>query len=246
VIGDKRILSYHRKDNRSTVNCAFVCDQQAALFECAVKRLMTNHIDKALGRYFMDIKSFKCLNGSEVIEKGDEIGIYAPAKSDFFNNPVPENGKLMKPQGDAPFYFKEIKGDFVVRVKVRPASTYDASCIMVIQDENTWAKAAFEKSDFGTTAVVSVVTNVVSDDANGCNVTTDTVWLQVARVGNNFVIHYSLDGEKFDMVRLFSLPAGDTLKVGIEAQCPTGEGGYRYFSNLTIEEKTILNIRAGC
>lgn len=101
-------------------------------------------------------------------------------------------------------------------------------------------KAAFEKSDFGTNAVVSVVTHGVSDDANGCNIDADSVWLQVARAGNNFAIHYSLDGEKFDMVRIFHLPAEQTVKVGLEAQSPTGEGGYRYYSDLSLGEKNTL------
>lgn len=195
----------------------------------------------------MDFTSFKWLNESKITTNGDEIAIYAPAKTDYFNNPVPENGKLMKPQANAPFYYREIEGDFVIKAKVRPNfnTNYDAACIMVIQDENSWVKAAFEKSDFGTNAIVSVVTNVLSDDANGCNVGGDSVWLQVARVGNNFAIHYSLDGQKFDMVRLFSLAVERTVKVGIEAQCPTGEGGYRYYSNLSIERKAIKNLRAG-
>ena len=47
------------------------------------------------------------------------------------------------------------------------------------------------------------------------------------------------------MVRLFALSVENTVKVGIEAQCPTGEGGYRYFSDLSIEKKTITNLRAG-
>lgn len=195
----------------------------------------------------MEFTSFKWLNESELITKDDEIAIFAPAKSDYFNNPVPDKGKFMKPQGDAPFYYTEVEGDFVFKARVRPdfAATYDAACIMVIQDENIWLKAAYEKSDFGTTAVVSVVTNVVSDDANGCNVDADSVWLQVARVGNNFTIHYSLDGEKFDMVRIFWLPVETTVKVGIEAQSPTGEGGYRYYSDLSLEIKTLVNVRAG-
>lgn len=195
----------------------------------------------------MELTSFEWLNESELIKKEDEIAIYAPARSDYFNNPIPENGTFMKPQGDAPFYYTEVEGDFVFKAKVRPhfTATYDAACIMVIQDENTWLKAAFEKSDFGTTAVVSVVTNVVSDDANGCNIDADSVWLQVARVGSNFAIHYSLDGEKFDMVRIFMLPVENTVKVGLEAQSPTGKGGYRYFSDLSLEKKTLANLRAG-
>ena len=196
----------------------------------------------------MELTSFEWLNESEVITREDEIAIYAPAGSDYFNNPVPENKTFMKPQGDAPFYYTEVEGDFVFKAKVRPdfEATYDAACIMVIQDENTWVRAAFEKSDFGTTAVVSVVTDVVSDDANGCNIEADSVWLQVARVGNNFAIHYSLDGETFDMVRIYLLPVENTVKVGIEAQSPTGDGGYRYFSDLSLEKKTVADLRAGC
>lgn len=150
--------------------------------------------------------------------------IYAPAKTDWFNNPVPENGVLSAPVANAPFFYTEVTGDFVFRVKVRPnfKSVYDACALMVIQDEKLWTKAAFEKSDFGTTAAVCVVTNGVSDDANGCNIAQEEVWLQIVRVGDVFCTHYSLDGERFDMVRLFHLPVEKTVKVGIEAQSPAG------------------------
>ena len=195
----------------------------------------------------MNLNSFKWLNESSFSIDGDKITITAPPLSDFFNNPVPENGKYKAPQGNAPFFYTDVAGDFVVRVKVKPnfKDVYDAACIMVIQDESLWLKAAYEKSDFDTTAVVSVITNKLSDDANGCNLTEDSIWLQVARVGCNFAVHYSLDGEKYDMVRLCMLPVGDTVKVGIEAQCPTGQGGAREFSGLSIEKRTITDLRAG-
>jgi len=195
----------------------------------------------------MNLENFKWLNKSELTVDGDKITIVAPASTDFFNNPVPENGEFKAPQKNAPFFYTDIEGDFVIRVKVKPnfESIYDAACIMVIQDENLWIKAAYEQSDFGTTAVVSVVTNKVSDDANGCNLTADSVWLQVARVGCNLAVHYSLDGEKFDMVRLCMLPLENSVKVGIEAQCPTGQGGIREFSHLSIEKRSISDLRAG-
>ncbi len=195
----------------------------------------------------MDFLSFKWVNESKLTKEGDKIIIYAPGATDYFNNPIPQNGKLMAPQKNAPFYYTDVEGDFVVRVKVTPnfKTIYDACCIMAIQDENVWAKAAFEKSDFGTTAVVSVVTNQVSDDANGCNIESDSVWLQMVRVGNNFAIHYSLDGKTFDMVRLFTLPAEKSIKVGLEAQCPMGDGGDRVFEHLSIENRTVNNLRAG-
>ena len=58
-------------------------------------------------------------------------------------------------------------------------------------------------------------------------------------------IGYSLDGERFDMVRLFSLPVGESVKVGLEAQSPAGEGGLRLFSDVTLERRTVQNLRAG-
>ncbi|MCL2487716.1 MAG: DUF1349 domain-containing protein [Oscillospiraceae bacterium] len=195
----------------------------------------------------MDITKFHWLNESRLTVDGEAFSIYAPPKSEYFNNPVPVNGEFIPPIVDAPVLYTEIEGDFVMRVRVKPnfLTNYDAACLMVIKDENVWFKGAFEKSDFGTTAVVTVVTNGLSDDANGCNIEGDTVWLQMARVGNNFAVHYSLDGEKFDMVRLCWLPVDATVKAGVEAQSPTGEGGEREFCCLTVEKKTVKDLRAG-
>ncbi|MBQ2930541.1 MAG: DUF1349 domain-containing protein [Clostridia bacterium] len=195
----------------------------------------------------MDLQNWKWLNESQIIHEGDEVVIYAPAQTDWFNNPVPENGLLSAPVANAPFFYTEVMGDFVFRAKVRPnfKSVYDACALMVIQDEKLWTKAAFEKSDFGTTAAVCVVTNGVSDDANGCNIAQEEVWLQIVRVGDVFCTHYSLDGERFDMVRLFHLPVEKTVKVGIEAQSPAGDGGLRFYSEISLENRTVRNLRAG-
>ena len=163
------------------------------------------------------------------------------------NRRVPENSVLSAPVANAPFFYTEVEGDFVFRAKVRPNHryVYDACALMVIKDEYTWAKAAFEKSDFGTKAAVCVVTNQVSDDANGCNIDQDEAWLQIVRVGDVFCTHYSLDGERFDMVRLFHLPVGESVKVGLEAQSPAGEGGLRFFSDISLEKRTVQNLRSG-
>ena len=195
----------------------------------------------------MDMKNWKWLNESQIIHEGGEVVIHAPAKTDWFNNPVPVDGVLSAPVANAPFFYTEVTGDFVFRAKVRPnfKTVYDACALMVIQDEKLWTKAAFEKSDFGTTAAVCVVTNGVSDDANGCNIAQDEAWLQIVRVGDVFCTHYSLDGETFYMVRLFHLPVEKTVKVGIEAQSPAGEGGLRFYSEISLENRTVKNLRAG-
>jgi len=90
-----------------------------------------------------------------------------------------------------------------------------------------------------------VVTRGLSDDANGVNVTVPEVWLQMARSGNVFALHYSLDGSQFRMVRLFHLDVPAAIKVGIVAQCPVGPGTTIDFLHLSIEQRTPQNLRSG-
>ncbi|WP_336774331.1 DUF1349 domain-containing protein [Paenibacillus sp. MMO-58] len=193
--------------------------------------------------------NFEWMNKSEIIETDGRIEILATEKSDFFINPgaVADEGITPESLCNAPFYYTDISGDFVMRVKVSHEfkDTYDSSSIMVMKDLTHWAKACFELTDFDTHAVVSVVTKEESDDANGCNIDDNTVWLQVCRSGNSFAFHYSTDGENYYMMRFFALPADETVKVGLLAQAPLGNGGKRIYENLTIERKTVKNIRMG-
>ena len=193
---------------------------------------------------------FKWLNESEMMMEGDKIEIFAPAKTDFFCGSTDEceEGFLPESLCNAPYYYTEIEGDFVLKVKVSHGfkDTYDSASVMIMKDLNCWAKCCFELTDFGTHAAVSVVTKGDSDDANGCNIEgQDYLWLKVCRVGRAFSFHYSLDGEKFNMTRYFLMPETKTIKVGLLAQAPTGNGGKRIYENLSIEHITVKNIRAG-
>lgn len=192
---------------------------------------------------------FQWINKNEIITTDDKIEIIAPANTDFFcpaQNEC-ESGFLPQTLCNAPFYYTEIEGDFVLKVKVSHdfEYTYDSASVMIMKDFKCWAKSCFELTDFGTHSAVSVVTNGVSDDANGCNFEGNTLWLQVCRVGNNFAFHYSLDGEQFYMTRFFTLPVEPVVKVGLVAQSPMGKGGKRVFEHLTITKGTVKNIRNG-
>lgn len=193
---------------------------------------------------------FKLINQGQIKTENDRIEMIAPAHSDFFynNGAVGENGVTPKSLCNAPFYYTEISGDFVMRVKTYHdfQDTYDSASILVMLDMENWAKSCSEKTDFGTHAVVSVIArNGESDDANGCNFDGHEVWLQVCRCGKSFAFHYSLDGENFYMMRFFNLPVAETVKVGLVAQAPIGNGGARIFTDLTFEQKTVKNIRLG-
>jgi hypothetical protein len=194
-------------------------------------------------------QNYKWLNESNVVFIDNSMIIDATAKSDFFcnNGAVSQSGITPESLCNAPFFYTEISGDFVFSVKVSHefCDTYDSASIMIMKDQNTWAKSCFEKTDFNTHAVVSVVTNKTSDDANGCNIDGNEVWLKAVRVSNSFSFHYSITGEQYFMTRFFNLPVDEIIKVGFVAQAPTGNGGKRYYKNVSIEQKTVKNIRYG-
>lgn len=195
------------------------------------------------------MRQFHWINQSSLREQYGVITIQAPPKTDYFNYGLKLDAQGLPDEsvGNAPFYYTEIAGDFVLKVKVSLPfeADYDACALLLMVDGLNWGKLCFEQSDFGTKAVVSVVTKVRSDDANGVNITQDAIWLQAARVGHYFAFHYSLDGERYDMTRLFYMETDGPLKVGLVAQSPLGEGGPRHFEHLQIENRTVANLRQG-
>jgi len=66
-------------------------------------------------------------------------------------------------------FLTEVSGDFVLKVKVSHAfrDTYDSATVMIMKDFDVWAKSCFEKTDFGTHAVVSVGLVAQAPTGNG-------------------------------------------------------------------------------
>jgi len=183
------------------------------------------------------------LQGNAKFEiNGNQLIVEAEPKKDFFVSPV--DGSVT---ANAAFVYEEITGDFVCRARIslEHKSMFDAGVLLAMQDDTHWAKACFEMGDYGFKSVCTVMTNGVSDDCNGITVEGDAIWLQLARTGNVFSVHYSLDGEHYFMARLCSMPFVDTLKVGFEAQSPTGDGGKRYFTDFAIEKHGLADPRMG-
>lgn len=196
----------------------------------------------------IDFEHFKWLNESDLRFEDDKMIMYGPPQSDFFcSHKVSSQTGTPESRTNAPFFFTEVAGDFVMKVKVELEfkDVYDSATIMVMDNLELWAKLCFEYTEFDTHAVVSVVTNGMSDDANGNNVEGNEMWLQMTRVGQSFAFHYSVDGEKYDMVRYFHLPVQDKVKVGFVPQSPSGQGGERVYSQFSLQSKTVSNIRMG-
>lgn len=174
--------------------------------------------------------------------EGGGLRIHVPACVDYFQDPA---GKLSA--DSAPYLWLRWEGDFVAQAHVRHAfqSTYDAGALMIRQDAQHWAKLCFEATDFGSRAVVSVVTNGLSDDANGVDVGVSDIWLQVARIGNLFGMHYAVNGRDWRMVRYFPLALAATVQIGLVAQCPVGTGATIDWLDLSVTRRALDNMRAG-
>ena len=137
-------------------------------------------------------------------------------------------------------------GDFQLsaRVRVRFAGTFDAGVLFLRYDLETWAKLCFEFSPRGQGMIVSVVNNRVSDDANAFTIDGDQVHLRISRKGTVFAFHASVDGERWTLIRAFSLPHSDKpLEVGFEAQSPQSDGCDVVFDEARLVERSITDFR---
>lgn len=186
---------------------------------------------------------FKWLNASNYTCLPDGgIRISALPKTDFFRDPAGS-----PPADSGAYFYLTASGDFVVQARVSHPfrHTWDAAALMVRSDASHWGKLCFEGTDFSTHAVVSVVTNGISDDANGVNITWPVVWLQMVRKGKVFGLHYGLDGEHWNMVRYFTFTTPETVQVGMVAQCPIGAGSEMDFLHFSLENRPVADLRAG-
>jgi regulation of enolase protein 1 (concanavalin A-like superfamily) len=140
------------------------------------------------------------------------------------------------------------EGDFQfsARVTVAFASTFDAGVLLLWRDGRRWGKLCFEYSPAGEPMVVSVVCRGVSDDANAFVVTGRSVWLRVSRVDRVYAYHASLDGETWQLIRVFVLDddtSNDTI--GFEGQSPTGEGCQVTFDEIRFRTRRLTDLRDG-
>jgi regulation of enolase protein 1 (concanavalin A-like superfamily) len=184
------------------------------------------------------------MNAPDTFEiTGNILTLIVGEKQDFFINPVDSSIT-----NNAPFLYRKVSGDFVATALVKPgfSSVWDAAALMVYQDSTHWIKLAFEDSDATGKSIVSVVTDGISDDANGPILhQVDSVWLRIIRKNNVYALHWSIDGNDFRMVRIAALPDFDLVMIGLEAQCPAGQSTTHEFHYFSIEQKTVKDLRKG-
>jgi uncharacterized protein len=174
----------------------------------------------------------------------NSLQITAGAKTDWFVDP---SGKSLASTNAPAALFTPRDKHFLLSAKVTVhfTSAFDAGVLFVYEREDLWAKLCFEYSPQNRPMSVSVVTHGPSDDCNSAVIDGNTVFLRVARMGEAFGLHYSLDGTYWHMVRYFTLGNVKHLRIGFEAQSPTGEGCMVIFSEITYRPDLLKEMRTG-
>lgn len=137
---------------------------------------------------------------------------------------------------DAPFYYREVSGDFTATVKVSGAYTalYDQAGLMVRESELVWMKCGVEYLH-GVQQASAVITREFSDwSIVPLSNNPASIWIQVKRTGTAIEVYYSLNGTDFDLIRQAYFSASTALQVGMMCASPKGEGFEVVFEDFTV------------
>jgi regulation of enolase protein 1 (concanavalin A-like superfamily) len=124
------------------------------------------------------------------------------------------------------FYFQEVDGDFIAEVKVSGdyAALYDQAGLMLRVDETIWLKCGIEFVD-GVQQASAVVTRDFSDwSVVPLAGNPPSLWLRVRRKAEAVEVFYSLNGERYELLRMAYLTLAKTLLVGPMCAAPEGNG----------------------
>ena len=186
----------------------------------------------------------KSLNSPKFIWANDMLTISSGTKSDYFNAP---NGTDIA--NNAPLLLKEIDNTkpFTFRAKVRPefAGTYDAGAIYLFCNESLWQKFAFEMDEHGLTRLVTVRTKGTSDDNNHDAITQEEVYMKISSDSKTVGFYYSLEGQQWQLVRLYRNDYPDSIYIALSSQSPVGDGIKTQFTKIELTENNIDNFRLG-
>jgi hypothetical protein len=124
------------------------------------------------------------------------------------------------------FGYQTVRGDFVCEVKVvgQYKDLYDQAGLMVRLDDSNWIKCGIEYVE-GTQNASAVVTRDFSDwSVVPLPQNPPALWLRLKRTGQALEVQYSLDGERYALLRLTYLPLAESAQVGVMCASPDGNG----------------------
>jgi uncharacterized protein len=131
--------------------------------------------------------------------------------------------------------------------KVTPTflDTYDAGALYIWVRDDLWLKLAMEMDERHKTRMVTVRTTGTSDDNDHDVVTAKSVFMKISSDAKVVGFYYSLDGNNWQLIRLFKNDYPSTMWVGLSTQSPMGKGTSAVFEDLSLVKRSISNFRLG-
>ncbi len=193
----------------------------------------------------------KSINGAEnqVSEADGIVTFRAIPYSDYFKDP--NEGKLT--QDDAAILLTEVDNTKPFTLTSRVTSgflseggLYNAGSFFVYANASLWQKLCFEQGDHGEHRIVSVRTLGTSDDNNHDVVDpAKSVYFKISSDTHTIASYFSLDGNSWQMVRLYENSYPDVLYIGISSQAPQAEECVSTFEGLSLSNDNVGDFRMG-
>lgn len=164
--------------------------------------------------------------------KNNSLSMFVTPKTDYWR--ISHYGFTVD---DGPFYYGNYGGEFEAKVKLTGdyKARFDQMGLMVRIDEKHWIKAGVEFVD-GNMNISAVVTNEKSDwSVLSLGKKVPFVWVKAIRRLDAIELFYSLDDKTYTMFRNAPFEDNTTVKIGIMAACPDGEGFNAQFDNFSVK-----------
>ena len=182
----------------------------------------------------------------QVSQTDSVIRFVAPEGTDLFIDP---NGKLTK--STAKILLTEVDNTkpFTFKGRLKPGFTeeglYNAANLMVVANDTLWQKFCFEQDERGKHRVVTVRTVGTSDDNNHEVVEQECIYYKISSDTHTIASYFSLDGNEWQMVRLYKNNYPAKLYLGICSQSPVKGKCVSEFSELSLSTDNVGDFRLG-
>lgn len=184
--------------------------------------------------HFEQLENFEWYNDPENVRfEDDAMIIFARNETDFWQS-IHRGFK----KDDGHFFFCRQEGDFFLTLKwsFDKIEKFSQCGVMLRIDERNWFKASLMNEAEGNDVLATSLTIGGHSDWSGfsLNQKINEIWFRLNRVGDDYILSYSLDGAKFIKIKMFYLKSYEDVKVGAYIASPNEGNFSARLSNLKL------------
>lgn len=163
---------------------------------------------------FEILENFEWYNEPENVRfEGDAMVVYPKVGTGFWQS-IHRGYK----RDNGHFFFCRKNGDFSISLgwRVGEIIQFAENGIMLRIDERNWFKATIEKETSNDFIITSSLTQQGHSDWAKTKIESfkGDIWFRLVKIGDEYEVFYSVDGNIFTKFRMFYLPVFEDVKVG--------------------------------